>query len=188
MKKRGKPKVIYGWSNLAMVSKFNVNIIMCSDVNEDTTIINGIFDTIELGSDNKISFKLVTLINSVNDKKEKFLLVYLIEKLSENGEKHKIRLLTVNEMTSKNVGNESDKQSQHLVKSSIPNSGQSIIAQHLKDVDFPGKGFYEIQVYMFDLDDEKNKELLSGTISNEFLKKINSTKEDIVSTYGFEVV
>ena len=41
---------------------------------------------------------------------------------------------------------------------------------------------------MFDLDDEKNKELLSGTISNEFLKKINSTKEDIVSTYGFEVV
>ena len=88
-----------------MVSKFNVNIIMCSDVNDDTTIINGIFDTIELGSDNKISFKLVTLINSVNDKKEKFLLVYLIEKLSENGEKHKIRLLTVNEMTSKNADN-----------------------------------------------------------------------------------
>ena len=170
-----------------MVSKFNVNIIMCSDVNDDTTIINGIFDTIELGSDNKISFKLVTLINSVNDKKEKFLLVYLFEKLSENGEKHKIRLLTVNEMTSKNADNV-DKHSQHLVKSSIPDSGQSIIAQHLKDVDFPGKGFYEIQVYMFDLDDEKNKELLSGTISNEFLKKINSTKEDIVSTYGFEVV
>ena len=170
-----------------MVSKFNVNIIMCSDVNDDTTIINGIFDTIELGSDNKISFKLVTLINSVNDKKEKFSLVYLIEKLSENGEKHKIRLLTVNEMTSKNADNV-DKHSQHLVKSSIPDSGQSIIAQHLKDVDFPGKGFYEIQVYMFDLDDEKNKELLSGTISNEFLKKINSTKEDIVSTYGFEVV
>lgn len=170
-----------------MVSKFNVNIIMCSDVNDDTTIINGIFDTIELGSDNKISFKLVTLINSVNDKKEKFLLVYLIEKLSENGEKHKIRLLTVNEMTSKNADNV-DKHSQHLVKSSIPDSGQSIIAQHLKDVDFPGKGFYEIQVYMFDLDDEKNKELLSGTISNEFFKKINSTKEDIVSTYGFEVV
>lgn len=170
-----------------MVSKFNVNIIMCSEVNDDTTIINGIFDTIELGSDNKISFKLVTLINSVNDKKEKFLLVYLIEKLSENGEKHKIRLLTVNEMTSKNADNV-DKHSQHLVKSSIPDSGQSIIAQHLKDVDFPGKGFYEIQVYMFDLDDEKNKELLSGTISNEFLKKINSTKEDIVSTYGFEVV
>lgn len=170
-----------------MVSKFNVNIIMCSDVNDDTTIINGIFDTIELGSDNKISFKLVTLINSVNDKKEKFLLVYLIEKLSENGEKHKIRLLTVNEMTSKNADNV-DKHSQHLVKSSIPDSGQSIIAQHLKDVDFPGKGFYEIQVYMFDLDDEKNKELLSGTISNEFLKKINSTKKDIVSTYGFEVV
>lgn len=102
----------------------------------------------------------MTLINSVNDKKEKFLLVYLIEKLSENGEKHKIRLLTVNEMTSKNADNEFDKHSQHLVKSSIPDSGQSIIAQHLKNIDFPGKGFYEIQVYMFDLDDEKNKRVI----------------------------
>ena len=167
-----------------MTSRFNVNVFMCEYADENVTNIKNICDTIKLPDNNKISFDLVTSINSLNYEEESFIFVYAIEKLNAGNKLNQVMVLSVDEIESQVIDEKSENTNQygHVVKSSIPNSGQSTNVLHLKDVFFPEIGFYEIQVYMF-LPKDIGEDVDLKKIDTEFLRK-----EHIVCTYGFEII
>lgn len=162
-------------------SIININVLMCKKTDENITCIENIFDT--LGLENKrLSFDIVTIINSLNFTEKKFTLIYTIEKINDN-KRNQAMLLDIKELTSDRSLYDNDEKQSHSIKSSMQNTGQSMFSEHYRNIEFIGSGYYELQVHMI----PDGADFLKNRDSN-FVDKLCSEKQYIRCVYGFEVI
>lgn len=160
--------------------KWNINILLCREVDENTVNIKEIFNKLYLDNKNRASFVIITLLNSILSDEKNFKLYYFLEKVEGNGSK--ITLLGSTLFTKVLNNNQTNKKN---VKSYVGGLSNAITHMSIDDCEFIGPGNYEIKIYKFDNEDEKNFGDLNDASNEEILEYAND--EHLVSVYPFEV-
>lgn len=166
-----------------MKDKININVLLCRDADDNLTYIHDIFDTIKIGDDNKVSFDIVILINGHTDKSV-INLVCAIEQLDNRSNNQKNRQAVVLKAVAIEKLDQPDKSRNSTRKLSSENNCMEFsTVYHEKGINFPGKGAYEFQIYMYS-EDEIGKIISKG---NE-LRFSDLSKDNLECTYFFEIL
>ena len=144
------------------------------DAHKEVNTIKGIFDKIKIKHNNTLDFDIVTIINTINDMSDGFSLVYVLEKFNENGSNQGALLSKTQYALKENIDEEG-------LVGSFKNQGQMISSEHFENINFPGKGKYELQVYKYD----KETDMYSKKFDEISLSMIN--KNQLECAYNFIV-
>lgn len=155
----------------------NINIIICDSIDNSLKNISNIMDTIPIDENGKISFTTVAFINGVEWDVDRFDLHYFIENLDINKTAYLGGIEFENDKEVKKRSNGSSEKGSHA------NSSQSIADMRFDDVNVPGEGAYELQVFKYENDEVVD---LSGKKDEERIEYAND--EHLVAAYSFEVV
>lgn len=163
-----------------MENKLNFNILLCREADDDLTFIKDIFDTIQMGEENKISFDIVTLINGTTNE-SKINLICAIEQLDNASHNPNERQATiVNQFTLEKSGQniKNDNGTGKLGSEEMRMEFNSV--QHVSGMYFPGKGSYEFQIYRYgDNEINQNKDSINFSDLN---------KDHLECAYSFEIL
>lgn len=156
------------------LTKININVILCANSDEKVTNIENIFNVLKRQANDRQTFDIVTVINAigVDESSETFTLVYAFVK-------HDDKSLQINiaDVASFEIKNEFNDE---FSKYSNISQGQMYSRTHIDNMYFPGIGEYELQVYKFE-----------GEVDKEKIDKIRKTNEyeDMVECIlNFEIV
>lgn len=154
-----------------------INSIICDSIDSSLKNINNIVDTIPLDENGNISFTTVAFINGIEWDVNKFDLHYFIENLDINKTAYLGGIEFENDKKAKKRSNGSSEKGSHV------NSSQSIADMRFDDVNIPGEGAYELQVFKYENDEVVD---LSVKRAEERIKYVND--EHLVAAYSFEVI
>ena len=152
-----------------MESRFNINILLCEGEVTSTSNITSIFDKIRI-FDNKLSFTVFVLINTINYLSKHFTLLLILIKIGDNDDDKAVSLGRIDY-------EKADSLKSALGKSRYDGSSQKISNIFFKDAYLPGAGNYELVVYKYE---EPVTEEDAGDINN-----MDDSK--LVASYGFIV-
>lgn len=160
--------------------KWNINMLLCREVDENTVNIKEIFNKLYLDNKNRASFVIITLLNAISSDEKNFKLYYFLEKVEGNGSK--ITLLGSTQFTKMLNNNQVNKKN---VKTYVKGLSNAITHMRIDECEFIGPGNYEIKIYKFDNEDEKKIADLDDASDEKLLAYAND--EHLVSVYPFEV-
>ena len=156
---------------------WNINLLLCREVNRNVSKIEGVFDKLVLNEKEEANFTIVTLLNSIKSDEEKFGLYYFLEQVNEDKDNLLLYLCSSINVREKN----DEKKDANLC--SIEGFSHKNIVFEIENCSFPGEGIYEIKVYKYDNDDVVK---VDDNISTKDMVKY-ANDDHLVSVYSFEV-
>ena len=156
---------------------WNINLLLCREVNRNVSKIEGVFDKLVLNEKEEANFTIVTLLNSIKSDEEKFGLYYFLEQVNEDKDNLLLYLCSSINVREKN----DEKKDANLC--SIEGFSHKNIVFEIENCSFPGEGIYEIKVYKYDTDDVVK---VDDNISTKDMVKY-ANDDHLVSVYSFEV-
>ena len=156
---------------------WNINLLLCREVNRNVSKIEGVFDKLVLNEKEEADFTIVTLLNSIKGDEEQFGLYYFLEKVNKDKNNLLLYLCSSINVREKDV----EKKDANLC--SIEGFSHKNIVFEIENCNFPGEGIYEIKVYKYDNDDVVK---VDDNISTKDMAKY-ANEEHLVSVYSFEV-
>lgn len=157
------------------MGNLNVCSLICKNVDKQEQIIKNIVNEIEMPSNEDANIVVVTIVNGIEIEEKEFNFDYFLNYLGDDDAKKPMYapLFSV-KMCIKEGNKITGKKTQHR------NSLFEILYDEI-DPKFPGKGNYELEVY---LNDEDNGKDLSAKDRYEDYKEKNKRP---ISIYGFVV-
>lgn len=156
---------------------WNINLLLCREVNRNVSKIEGVFDKLVLNEKEEANFTIVTLLNSIKSDEEKFGLYYFLEQVNEDKDNLLLYLCSSINVREKNA----EKKDANLC--SIEGFSHKNIVFEIENCSFPGEGIYEIKVYKYDNDDVVKVD--DNVSTKDMVKYAND--DHLVSVYSFEV-
>lgn len=156
---------------------WNINLLLCREVNRNVSKIEGVFDKLVLNEKEEANFTIVTLLNSIKSDEEKFGLYYFLEQVNEDKDNLLLYLCSSINVREKNA----EKKDANLC--SIEGFSHKNIVFEIENCSFPGEGIYEIKVYKYDNDDVVK---VGDNVSTKDMVKY-ANDDHLVSVYSFEV-
>ena len=156
---------------------WNINLLLCREVNRNVSKIEGVFDKLVLNEKEEANFTIVTLLNSIKSDEEKFGLYYFLEQVNEDKDNLLLYLCSSINVREKNA----EKKDANFC--SIEGFSHKNIVFEIENCSFPGEGIYEIKVYKYDNDDVVKVD--DNVSTKDMVKYAND--DHLVSVYSFEV-
>lgn len=152
------------------MSRLNVNVALCESYDETSMSVNKFFNEVRT-ENNKAQVCIFSMLNYIGEKEVEFGLDYFVKCISPEDERYKDTKIPLFSMEIK--GKKNDIQEDYKVF-------ENIIAQP-REIGFPTKGMYEIQVYEM----EKNTSGIEK--ATERYKKYKQEDIKPISAYRFFV-
>lgn len=161
-------------------TKSNFILLTCHKYDFKNNNIEGLFNTIELGEDNVLTFDLLTIMNFINKSYKDLTVFYCIYNAAKNPDSAKI--INKSKFYHKpGLGTNGRKRATSLSKLS-----SAVKALRISNMKFTEKGDYEIRAYCFW--DEECKEITEKEASEVSIDELLSKTDNLGSVLNIEVV
>lgn len=164
-----------------MKNRLNITMLLCQSADDAVKNIKNVFDTVKLSKNSTVTFDIVTSINFVYHEEESFILVYAIEKIKKDNENSMITIFTAKSIRMENLKeNYQDSIEEHIVTGTMRGTVQGSFVLHATEMNFPGIGEYELQIYKMSEEEINNNNSIIGVELLDIDK--------LICTYGFKIV